>query len=59
MGKGTFGLANGIYKGISGIVTEPYKGAKSSGVKGGLKGAAKGIGGVVYRPVKGVCDFVA
>ena len=40
-------------------MTEPYKGAKSNGVKGGLKGAAKGIGGVVARPVKGAFDLVS
>ncbi|MCJ1479192.1 hypothetical protein MMC13_007876 [Lambiella insularis] len=40
----------GFYDGISGLVTQPLKGAKKEGVAGLLKGFAKGIGGVVLKP---------
>jgi vacuolar protein sorting-associated protein 13A/C len=38
-----FGI--GIYKGITGIVMEPIKGAKKEGAFGVLKGVGKGLAG--------------
>ena len=49
----------GVARGISGIVYDPYIGAKQSGLKGGGIGVVKGLGGVVARPIKGCFDFVA
>jgi len=48
-----------VGRGISGVVYEPYKGAKKSGFKGGALGVGKGLVGLVGRPVKGVLTFGA
>jgi hypothetical protein len=42
--EGAKGLAFGIFDGITGLVTEPYRGAKSGGVDGLVKGAWNGGG---------------
>ncbi|BEJ13699.1 hypothetical protein CspHIS471_0308730 [Cutaneotrichosporon sp. HIS471] len=41
--EGAKGLAYGIFDGITGLVTEPYRGAKSGGVDGFVKGAWNGV----------------
>lgn len=46
-----FGL--GFYDGISGLVTQPLKGAQKEGAMGFLKGFGKGIGGIVLKPAAG------
>ena len=46
-----FGL--GLWDGISGLVTQPIKGAQEDGFLGGLVGVGKGIGGAVFKPVAG------
>lgn len=46
-----FGL--GLFDGITGLVTQPYKGAEKEGVQGLIKGFGKGIGGLVLKPVAG------
>ncbi|GAB1310849.1 hypothetical protein MFIFM68171_01059 [Madurella fahalii] len=46
-----FGL--GLYDGLSGLVTHPWKGAEREGGRGLLKGFGKGIGGVVLKPAAG------
>ena len=43
-----FGI--GIYEGITGLVTQPYSGAKKEGTKGFFKGMGKGIAGVQFKP---------
>jgi hypothetical protein len=43
-----FGL--GMYDGITGLVTQPMRGAKKEGAAGFVKGIGKGIGGVVLKP---------
>lgn len=43
------GLSLGLYDGISGLVTQPIKGAKEEGPAGLLKGIGKGIGGIVLK----------
>lgn len=40
----------GFYDGISGLVTQPYQGAKKEGAAGFIKGFGKGLGGVVLKP---------
>lgn len=44
----------GIYDGITGLVTQPFEGAKKHGAAGFLKGIGKGIGGVILKPPAGV-----
>ncbi|KAJ9604863.1 hypothetical protein H2200_010978 [Cladophialophora chaetospira] len=43
-----FGL--GWYDGITGLVTQPWKGAQKEGASGLLKGFGKGIGGFATKP---------
>lgn len=50
-----FGL--GLFDGITGLATQPYKGAQKDGVSGLIKGFAKGIGGVVLKPQAGESRF--
>ncbi|RDW73139.1 putative glucosyl glucuronosyl protein [Coleophoma cylindrospora] len=40
----------GFYDGISGLVTQPLRGAEKEGAAGLLKGIGKGIAGVVLKP---------
>lgn len=46
-----FGL--GLYDGISGLVTQPIRGASKDGAAGLVKGFGKGIGGIVTKPAAG------
>lgn len=46
-------LTHGLYDGVTGIITQPMKGAKDTGAPGFLKGVGKGIGGVVLKPFAG------
>jgi hypothetical protein len=48
-----FGL--GFYDGISGLVTQPLRGAQKEGGMGFLKGLGKGFGGLVLKPAAGKC----
>ncbi|OQO05582.1 hypothetical protein B0A48_09352 [Cryoendolithus antarcticus] len=50
VGKG-FGL--GLYDGITGLVTQPLKGAQQAGVGGFFKGMGKGVGGMLTKPTAG------
>lgn len=52
------GLFFGIYDGISGLVTEPVKGAKQEGASGALKGFGKGLGGIYWKPLAGVAGLL-
>jgi len=58
LSRGVLGLGKGIVKGVTGVVTDPYKGAQSNGFKGFVQGVGSGVVGVVARPVKGVSDFL-
>ena len=44
----------GFYDGITGLVTQPLKGAEKEGAAGFFKGAAKGIGGLLLKPAAGI-----
>lgn len=44
------GFALGLSDGITGLVTQPYEGAKKEGPVGFLKGVGKGIGGIALKP---------
>jgi len=43
-----FGL--GLYDGITGLVTQPVRGAQKEGAAGFIKGFGKGLGGIVLKP---------
>lgn len=47
------GFGYGFYDGISGLVTQPMRGAEKEGAAGLLKGIGKGIAGVVLKPGAG------
>lgn len=47
------GLGYGAYDAITGLVTQPYHGAKEEGAIGFLKGAGKGLGGLLLKPEAG------
>lgn len=46
-------LGLGFYDGVSGLVTQPYKGAQKQGGQGFIKGVGKGIGGLILKPAAG------
>lgn len=59
LGKGTQMALYNISLGVSGIVVEPYKGAKKNGIKGGTIGMGKGLLGLIGKPLKGGFYFLA
>ncbi|KAK5992898.1 Sterol 3-beta-glucosyltransferase UGT80B1 [Cladobotryum mycophilum] len=52
-----FGL--GFYDGVSGLVTQPLRGAQKDGVGGLVKGFGKGIGGLIAKPAAGIWGIPA
>ncbi|KLU88152.1 hypothetical protein MAPG_07139 [Magnaporthiopsis poae ATCC 64411] len=52
-----FGL--GLYDGISGLITQPLKGAQKEGAVGAVKGFGKGIGGLFLKPAAGAWSLPA
>lgn len=46
-------FAYGFYDGISGLVTQPMRGAEKEGAVGLVKGIGKGIGGLILKPGAG------
>ena len=48
------GLGLGTYDGITGLFTQPVRGAKKEGAAGFMKGVGKGIGGLILKPGAGV-----
>lgn len=40
----------GFYDGVTGLVTQPWKGAQKEGTSGFFKGMGKGIGGFISKP---------
>ncbi|GAV71650.1 DUF946 domain-containing protein/DUF1162 domain-containing protein/Chorein_N domain-containing protein [Cephalotus follicularis] len=52
-------LAKGLFRGVTGILTKPLEGAKSSGVEGFVQGVGKGIIGAAAQPVSGVLDLLS
>lgn len=44
----------GMYDGITGLVTQPMKGAKKEGAAGFFKGIGKGIGGIALKPAAAI-----
>jgi hypothetical protein len=52
-----FGM--GFYDGISGLVTQPLKGAEKEGGRGLIKGFGKGIGGLILKPAAAIWSLPA
>ncbi|XP_072019770.1 intermembrane lipid transfer protein VPS13A-like [Amphiura filiformis] len=59
LARGGKGLVMGFVEGASGIVTNPFQGAKKEGAKGFFKGVGRGLIGVVAKPTAGVVDFAS
>ncbi|KAF0693768.1 Aste57867_15267 [Aphanomyces stellatus] len=55
--QGTGALLHELGGAVKGIVSEPARGFKEHGMKGGAIGVAKGLGGLVLRPLQGVALF--
>ena len=49
----------GIYDGFTGLVKQPYNGAKDEGALGFVKGVGKGIGGLVLKDISAVWGIPA
>ncbi|KAG7086366.1 hypothetical protein E1B28_002326 [Marasmius oreades] len=52
------GLYYGYYDGITGLVTEPWKGAQKEGFVGAIKGSARSFANVTLRPAAGIVGVV-
>lgn len=59
IGSGAQSVAVGFYEGITGVFTQPFKGAQQDGLKGFCKGMFKGLVGLVFKPVTGIFDFAS
>ena len=57
--EGGGALAKGLFRGVTGILTKPLEGAKSSGVEGFVQGVGKGLIGAAAQPVSGVLDLLS
>ncbi|PPS09247.1 hypothetical protein GOBAR_AA11377 [Gossypium barbadense] len=57
--EGGGALAKGLFRGVTGILTKPLEGAKSSGFEGFVQGVGKGIIGAAAQPVSGVLDLLS
>ena len=55
---GTKSMLGKVFSAVAGVVTEPVKGAKQGGIKGGAAGFGRGLVGLVCKPVKGTIDLV-
>ena len=51
-----FGL--GWYDGITGLATQPWRGAQKEGAGGFLKGIGKGTAGFIAKPLAGLCGVL-
>jgi len=54
--QGVVGLSEGVFYGVTGVVTQPVKGFQEEGALGLVKGMGKGAAGLVLRPTVGVVD---
>eukprot|EP00741_Cyanophora_paradoxa_P016046 tig00000042_g15491.t1 len=56
---GARNLGLGFWRGISGVVMDPVRGAEVDGAAGAALGVGRGLVGLVVKPVTGSLDFVA
>jgi hypothetical protein len=52
-------LAYGFYDGITGVVTQPIRGAKDKGAVGLFRGLIHGLGGFILKPGAGIFGLPA
>lgn len=57
--KGVKQFGRGLFEGVTGLVTQPIKGAKKDGFLGALKGAGKGVFGLAFKPAAGAIDVIS
>ncbi|KAG8896572.1 hypothetical protein FRB99_008829 [Tulasnella sp. 403] len=57
--EGGKGFAYGIYDGITGLVTEPIRGAREEGFMGAIKGSGRSFINASMRPAAGTLALVA
>ena len=55
--SGAASLIRSVTSGVTGVISQPYKGAQEGGVEGFFKGLGKGIVGVVTKPMIGLVDM--
>ncbi|KAF2621325.1 glycosyltransferase family 1 protein [Macroventuria anomochaeta] len=48
----------GWYDGVTGLVTQPWRGAQKDGTSGFLKGIGKGLGGFTTKPLAGLMGIL-
>ncbi|TMW68004.1 hypothetical protein Poli38472_007676 [Pythium oligandrum] len=56
---GTKQLGQGIFAGVSGVLTAPAMGAYNNGLTGFVEGVGKGLIGVAVKPTAGILDLAA
>lgn len=54
--QGLASVADGIQEGITGVVLQPFQGAREDGLTGFLTGAVKGVAGLAVKPVSGIIE---
>ncbi|CAI8013913.1 Vacuolar protein sorting-associated protein 13C [Geodia barretti] len=59
VGQSLEGAARGVFAGVTGVISQPIKGAKKEGLLGLVKGAGKGVLGLVLRPTGGLIDLTS
>jgi hypothetical protein len=57
--QGATSLFNGVFEGITGVVTLPYRETRDHGPGGLLPGIFKGITGIITKPLSGIFDTVS
>jgi vacuolar protein sorting-associated protein 13A/C len=58
-GKGLIDFGRAIGSGVVGVVKQPYKETKKSGIGGFFKGVGKGFAGLIVKPVSGTFDLIS
>jgi hypothetical protein len=56
--QGSRELARGLWTGVTGLLTQPWRGARLRGSLGCLTGVAKGLAGLPLKPLGGAFDFL-
>merc|ERR1719506_1840308 len=56
---GFISFGKGIFEAVTGLFTQPIKGAMQEGALGFVKGLGKGLLGLVVKPVAGTLDLAA
>lgn len=56
--EGAVGFGASLWEGVSGLVMQPIRGARTGGAKGLFCGVGKGVAGVLVRPAAGLLDLI-